>query len=127
MAGDEDDRNANVGLGQLGLKIEAAQSRQPDVEHQAAGNVRQLALQQLRRRAEHLDLQSHRLKKIGQRPAHREIVVDNEDDRLLGRSAAGSADDLGARSRRVLLVQRQGELKRRAGPVIVGKPTVVPP
>ena len=56
MAGHEDDWNVNVRLGQFGLKVQAAQSRQSDVEDQAAGNVRKLSLQYFWRRTERLDL-----------------------------------------------------------------------
>ena len=68
----------------LGLKVEAAQPGQPDVEDQAAGNVRKLALQKLGSRTEHFDPQAHRPEKIAERFTHRRVVVDNEDDRFLG-------------------------------------------
>src|SRR3981081_3192569 len=70
MAGHKDDWNMNIRLGYVVLKVEAAQSWQSDVEHQAAGNIRELALQHFRRRTEHLNRQSHRLKEISERPAH---------------------------------------------------------
>ena len=84
MAGHKDDWNVNVCLGELGLKVQAAQSWQPDIEDQAAGNIWKLALQHFGRRTEHLNPQTHRLKKIGERPAHGFVVVDNEDNRLPG-------------------------------------------
>ena len=85
----ENDRNANIGLRQLGLKVEAAQPGQPDVEDQAAGNVRKLALQKLVRRTEHFDPQPHRPEKVAQRFTHRRVVVDNKDDRFLGACEGG--------------------------------------
>ena len=83
MAGHEDDWNLNVGLGQLGLKIQPALSGQPDVKHQAAGDIRQPALQHFGRRTEHLNLQSHRLEKIAEPSAYRRVVFNDEDDRFL--------------------------------------------
>jgi hypothetical protein len=72
MAGHENDWN--VRLGEFGLKVQPAQSGQPDVKDQAACDVRKLALQHFGRRTEHLNLQAHRFKKIGQRPVRRCIV-----------------------------------------------------
>ena len=60
MAGDEDHRQLDAGLGQLALKIEAAAPRQPDIEDQAAGRIGPLALQEFLRRAEGPHLQAHR-------------------------------------------------------------------
>jgi len=56
----------DVRLGQFGLKVQAAQSWQPDVEDQAAGNVRKLALQHFGRRTEHLNRKPP-IEKIGER------------------------------------------------------------
>src|SRR4051794_40439072 len=50
MPGHEDDRNLDIGLGEFALDIEAAQARQPNVEDEAGWNIRELFLQQLRRR-----------------------------------------------------------------------------
>lgn len=74
MAAHEDDWNMDIGLGQFGLEIEAAQARQSDVEHQAARGHGKLALQHIRRRAEQLNLQSDRLKKVTDRSADRLVV-----------------------------------------------------
>jgi hypothetical protein len=83
MSSHEDNWNLNVLLDQFGLKVEPAQSGQPDVKDQATRDIRKSALQHFGRRSKHLDLQAYRLKQIGQRPAHRDIVVDNNDDRLV--------------------------------------------
>src|SRR5262245_6268244 len=40
VPGDENDRNLNTVLGQLGLKIESAELRQSDIQHEAAGHIR---------------------------------------------------------------------------------------
>src|SRR3979490_340640 len=64
MAGHENDWNVNVRLGQFSLKVEAAQSGKPDVEHQTAGNVRQLALQHVGGRTEYLNPKAYGLKQV---------------------------------------------------------------
>ena len=71
------------GLGELGLKIEPAALRQPDVEHKTARHIGQLGLQQLRSRPEQLDAQTHRAQQAAQRFAQRRIVVDDNDHGLL--------------------------------------------
>src|SRR5262249_54445462 len=76
-------RNANIRLRQLGLEVETAQSRQPDVEYKAAWNIRTLALQEFLRRCEYLDPQLYRLKEPRKRLTHRGVVVHDEDDRLV--------------------------------------------
>jgi predicted NUDIX family phosphoesterase len=52
MPGHEDDRNVNACFGELALNVQPALSREPDVEHETARNIRQLGLQQLPCRAE---------------------------------------------------------------------------
>src|SRR5262249_4808311 len=96
MSRNEHDRNANIRLRQLGLEVETAQSRQPDVEYKAAWNIRTLALQEFLRRCEYLDPQLYRLKEPRKRLTHRGVVVHDEDDRLVrapdglrGRTALG--------------------------------------
>jgi hypothetical protein len=84
MPGDEDDRDLDSGLGQLGLKIQAASLRQPDVEDQATCDIGQRALQQLWRRTEHFRPQPDRAKQPVERLSHRGIVVDDEHHRILG-------------------------------------------
>jgi hypothetical protein len=83
MAGHENDWNVNVRLGELSLKVQAAQSRQPDVEDQTASNIWKRAPQQFGGRTEHLHPQDYRLEEIGERSTHGFVVVDHEDDRLL--------------------------------------------
>jgi hypothetical protein len=70
-------------FGKVDLKIEAAQSGQPDVKNQAAGDIRKLALQKFGSRTEHFDPQAHRPEKIPERLPHRFVIIDNVDDRLL--------------------------------------------
>jgi hypothetical protein len=78
----EDDRDANIRLGQAGLKIEAIDPRQPDVEDQAAGNIRKVGLQKFGGRAKHFDSQVHRSKQMRECDAHGGIVVNDENGRL---------------------------------------------
>ena len=82
MAGHENDRDVNVRLGELGLKIEPALSGQPDIEHEAAGSIRKLAAQQVRGRTEHLGPQAYRSQQVGERVAHGGVIVNDENNRL---------------------------------------------
>src|SRR5262249_32621639 len=66
---DEDDRNADIVPDQLSLKIEAAQTRKPDVEDKTAGHVRTLALEKLCGRIEQLHMQADRAQKAAERLA----------------------------------------------------------
>ena len=58
MAGHEDDRDVDVRAGELRLEIQAAQSRQPDVEDEAARRIRKLALEKLGSGGEYRRLQA---------------------------------------------------------------------
>jgi hypothetical protein len=88
VAGQEDDRNVDVRLGQLGLKIEPARALQPDIEHHAARDIRQIAFQELGRARECPGLQADRPKKSREGVADGLVVVDDVDDRrALGRRA----------------------------------------
>src|SRR4029450_11507484 len=62
MSGDEPDGDSKIRLRQLGLEVETAHSRQPDVEHEATCNIGTLALQKLLRRCKYFDPQLYRLK-----------------------------------------------------------------
>jgi hypothetical protein len=81
MSGDEYDGDANIGLRQLRLKIETADSRQPHIEYEPAWHVRALALQELLRRGKCLGSQLYGLKESGKCLAHRRVVVHDKDDR----------------------------------------------
>src|SRR5215470_16187998 len=63
MSGDKNNRNSNVGLCQLGLEVETAQSRQSDIEHEAAWNIGTLGREKLLCRCKHLNGQLYRAKK----------------------------------------------------------------
>jgi hypothetical protein len=47
MAGDKDDGKSNLSGRKLGLKIESAEPRKPNVEDQATRRVRALAVEKL--------------------------------------------------------------------------------
>ena len=51
----EHDRNLEVNLRHPGLEIEPAQTRQQDIEHEAAGNIRRRAGEELLRGRKGLD------------------------------------------------------------------------
>ena len=56
MAGQEDDRHVGSRFRQLTLKLEPADARQPDVEHEAGSGVRALALEKFVGGAMQLDI-----------------------------------------------------------------------
>jgi hypothetical protein len=76
MAGHANDRNVNICLRKLDLKVGAAEPRQPDIKHEAARHVRQLAAQEFIGLAEHLCPQVHRSKQVHKRIAHQSVVID---------------------------------------------------
>src|SRR5262249_11372525 len=90
VAGHEYDRNSDARLGELSLKIEPAQPRQSDIEYEAACHIGKLASQQVRGRAECLHPKVDRAKQPSERFAHGFIVVDDEHDRLFGKSGCAS-------------------------------------
>jgi hypothetical protein len=79
MAGYEDYWQVNFLLGEFALEIEAAMSRQTDIEDYAAGNIGQLTLEKLTSRAERLDAEAHSLKQALDGRTHRRVVVDHKD------------------------------------------------
>src|SRR5579863_9006863 len=82
VSGDENDRNANVGLGELGLEIESADPRQPDIKDEAGGGIGQLEFQKIGRRGEYLGAQADRSQQAPECLAQRSVVVDHENGRL---------------------------------------------
>jgi hypothetical protein len=115
--------NLTIRLGKFALDVEATQPGQPDIEDETGRNIRELALQELRRRPEKLGAQAHRAKKPSERLADRRVVLDVEDDRLI---AAGDSfrrrqqfpDPAAGRSWRELFMRPQGRPKHRAKPRI---------
>ena len=83
MSCDENDGNRKARIGKLRLEIEAAQSGQPDIKHQAARNRREARLQQVRCGFKQLDLLADRHEEAADRSPYDWIVIDDEDDRIL--------------------------------------------
>jgi hypothetical protein len=81
VTGDEDDRQDRVLLVQLLLQLESGHARHADVEHEAAGPVLAVRIEELLRGAERLDRLADRAQQELQRIAHGCVVVDHEDGR----------------------------------------------
>src|ERR1700730_12195350 len=79
VRGDENDRNLNIGCGQLALEVQPTDSRQPDIADEATEQVWKLACQEFPGGPEQFDLQTHGFDKALDRAPHRRIVIDNED------------------------------------------------
>jgi hypothetical protein len=79
VAGDEDDRHVGP-LGELLLQLEAVESRQRHVEDEAAGNSGARAGEKGLRRRKHLGVPTSGLDQQLQRFAHRDVIVDDEDE-----------------------------------------------
>jgi hypothetical protein len=79
MAGHENDWDVNIRLGELDLKVQAAEVWQSNVEHQTAGYVRNPPLQQLSGRTQNVYPEAHGSKDITERLAHGGIVINDED------------------------------------------------
>ena len=80
MAGDEDDRYADLHPGKYGLKIESVRVRKPDVQNQTARFIRPLCRQEVRRRAESLAFPTDRLEQTFQALTNIGVVIDHIDD-----------------------------------------------
>src|SRR2546425_5708006 len=89
MTRDEDDRDRGSRLGEFALEIEATQPGQAHIEDEAPGPIRTLAPQELLRRPERLDPEPDRRDQAPGRFANRPIVVDDEDDGVLGAHDTG--------------------------------------
>jgi hypothetical protein len=81
MTGDEDYRNLDPSLRKFCLKIQTAQPWQPDIDDQAAYYVRPLRPKEFLRGIKRFDPQSYRSDKAAECPAHRRIVINDENDR----------------------------------------------
>ena len=79
VAGDEDNWDMEVALGELVLQLESADPGEPDIQHQAAGSSVARAGKKLLGRTERLDAQTHRPQQASHRLAHGRIVVYHED------------------------------------------------
>ncbi len=82
MGSDEDHRKIDAELSKLGLKLQPAHSRQPNVEDQAPRNVGTLAVQEFLGRAECFDRNVDGTKQCADAVAQTRIIVDNVCKRL---------------------------------------------
>src|ERR1700722_9617441 len=80
MRSDENDRNLNIGFGELALQSESADPRQPDIEDEATGHVWKIACEELLCGSERLHLQTYGSDEALDRTTNRGIVVHNEND-----------------------------------------------
>jgi hypothetical protein len=78
MSSDEDNVNFHPGITRALLQIKPTQSRQTHIKHQAAGQVRALAVQEFLSRGEEFDSQPNRPNEVLERLAHRCIIIDDE-------------------------------------------------
>src|SRR6185369_9309677 len=78
MTGDEDDGNPDACVGQLVLKVQTADSREPHVQNQTTWAVRPRTAQELLWCSEGLGTQTHRFKHALDGRSDRVIVVNHE-------------------------------------------------
>ena len=80
VAGNENDRNVDVRLNELPLKVETATARQPHVENQAAGRIGSSRRQKFAGRFKGLRLQIDGAHQQLHGVPHGAVVVDHEYD-----------------------------------------------
>jgi hypothetical protein len=123
VAGDEDDRNRHAGLRQLPLNVETARARQPDVQDQACGSARPATMEEFLGCGEGLASQPRRLQQSGDRRTHIRIVVDDEHDRVAGRSIHVSRE---YSAYHALQPARQGAIELTTSPNHRARTVVIP-
>jgi hypothetical protein len=82
MAGDEDDRKADVRFYQCAMEIEAVKAWEPDIQDDAARSIRPLESQKLFGCAERLYVELDRPDKTFQCFPDGSIIIDDKDHRL---------------------------------------------
>src|SRR5262245_33469347 len=80
VTSDENDRDLRFGGSEFPLEVEPAQTRQPHVQHKAAGPIRAAGLQKFLRRSERLDSPPDRPDETLNGFTHRRIVINHEHD-----------------------------------------------
>src|SRR5438128_12018363 len=90
VPGDENDRDLYAGLRQLTLEIQAAETGQADVEYEAGRPLDARVIEELLRRRERPNGESHGANQALGRPADRWVVIDDEDGRCLSHDAAAA-------------------------------------
>ena len=109
MAGDKDDRDLDVGRGQVTLQFETAHVRQPHIQHQARRRLRPLAAEKLAGRAEGFDPEADRAMSL--------LTASRTD------ASSSTTKTIGSEScMRSFTAGRQCELKRRAVVAVVVRP-----
>src|SRR2546425_3982731 len=92
VPGEEDDRQRRVGVGKRLLQVEAAHSREADVEQEASRSMPSGAAQEGRGAREDFHGQPPRREQSSEGIAKGPVIVNDEDDRTLGdHSISGSA------------------------------------
>ncbi len=83
MGSDEDHRKIDAELSKLGLKLQPAHSRQPNVEDQAPRNIGTLAAQKVLGRAECFDRDIDGTQQRADAVAQTRVIVDDVGDGLV--------------------------------------------
>jgi hypothetical protein len=83
-------RDLHAGLRQLTLEIQAAETGQADVEHEASRPLDASAIEELLRGRECPDGESHGANQALGRPADRWVVIDDEEGLCLTHDAAAA-------------------------------------
>src|SRR2546425_1272829 len=84
VPGEEDDRQRRVGVGKRLLQVEAAQSREADVEQEASRSMPSGAAQERLSAREDFHGQPHGREQSSEGIAKGPVIVDDEDDGALG-------------------------------------------
>src|SRR5437016_11779749 len=84
VPGEEDDRQRRVRVGKLLLQVEAAQSREADVEQEASRSMPSGAAQERLSSREDFHDQSHVREQSSEGIANGPFIVDDEDNRAVG-------------------------------------------
>src|ERR1043166_1614331 len=80
VSGHENNRNTDFVVEHSLLQIEAAESLQPHIEHQATGDIRTFGAQKLLGGAEGFNAQANRPNKILNRLPERRVIVNDKYD-----------------------------------------------
>jgi hypothetical protein len=79
VAGKKNNWDRNVSRRKLSLEIESTQSREPDIQHKAARNIRRLSVEKAISRVKCFCLQPHCAQEELERGTYRWIIVYNKN------------------------------------------------
>src|SRR5262245_50148244 len=82
MASDENNRNLDVCLSQLGVKFKPAQPRQAHVKNDTTRSRLELGSHEIVRRGKDFSSQPHRTEEPAKRRANPRVIVDDVYDRI---------------------------------------------